>query len=126
MISTQQLDIVGHLDKIKMHNHDKFFSESEAWYTKLISDTLEVIKENNVIVEVNTRGIYKKRSESFFPGLSVLKQMHQLQIPLTISSDAHKPEEINLLLDEASQILKETGYREVYCYESGWKPVSLD
>jgi histidinol-phosphatase (PHP family) len=126
MVSTQQLDIIGHLDKIKMHNHDEYFSESEAWYMNLISDTLEVIKKHDVIVEVNTRGIYKKRSESLFPGIPVLKQMHKLQVPLTISSDAHKPEEVDLLLNETAQILKETGYREIYCFDSGWRSVSLD
>lgn len=126
MINSQKPDIIGHLDKIKMHNQGKYFSEDDPWYIELVSDTLEVISRSDSIVEVNTRGIYKKRSDSLFPGIPVLKLMKQMNIPITISSDAHKPEEVNLLLDETLGIIKEIGYREIYCYESGWKPVPLD
>lgn len=126
MIKTQRFDIIGHFDKIKMHNKGEFFSEEEKWYRDLISESLEQIKKHDIIVEVNTRGMYKKRSDSLFPGIPELKLMQQMNIPITISSDAHKPEEVKLLLDETLEIIKEIGYREIYCYESGWKSVPLD
>lgn len=127
MIETQKPDVIGHLDKIKMHNHDKYFSESSSWYISLVKETLAIVKQNGLIVEVNTRGIYKKRSDSFFPGLNILKEMREMNIPLTISADAHKPEEVCLGLDHASEALIELGYREVFIYtEKGWKGVPLN
>jgi len=126
MIQTQQPDVIGHLDKIKMHNHDEYFREDEPWYSKLVMKTLEIIRDNGCIVEVNTRGLYKKRSGSFFPGPAILKEMNKMNIPLTISTDAHKPGEVSLLLDETAKTLIETGYREAYAYTGQeWRSVSL-
>jgi histidinol-phosphatase (PHP family) len=65
MIETEEFDIVGHFDKIKMHNRDRYFLEEDKWYRDLLMETLTLIKEKSLIVEVNTRGIYKKRSTDF-------------------------------------------------------------
>ena len=109
-----------------MHNHDEYFREDEPWYSKLVMETLEIIRDNGCIVEVNTRGLYKKRSGSLFPGPAILKEMNKMNIPVTISTDAHKPGEVGLLLDETARTLIETGYREACIYAGeGWKSVSL-
>ncbi len=75
MISTQKFDIVGHIDKIKMHNKGRYFIEDEAWYQKLVDECLELIYEKDLIVEVNTRGIYKKRFPGLFPDGITLKKV---------------------------------------------------
>ena len=31
MIETQQFEIIGHFDKIKMHNRNRFFSDDDKW-----------------------------------------------------------------------------------------------
>lgn len=127
MIETQKPDVIGHLDKIKMHNHGDYFSEEEGWYVQLFKETLDLLKQNGSIVEVNTRGLYKKRSDSFFPGISILKEMKKMDIPITISADAHKPEEVSLWLDQASKALMELAYREAIIFtEDGWKSIPLN
>ena len=113
MIETQQFDIVGHIDKIKMHNKNRFFQETEKWYKELAMETLYLIKEKGLIVEINTRGLYKKRSDSFFPDDFILYQLKEMDIPTVISSDAHKPEELNLPFDEATKRLKDIGIKYV-------------
>lgn len=126
MVSTQQPDVVGHIDKVKMHNRGKYFSEDEPWYRMLVADTIRVVKEAGCIVEVNTRGLYKKRSNALFPGLDVLHGMYLAGIPLTISSDAHHPSELILMLDNAMQAVREAGYKEVYIFsEGGWRGIPL-
>ena len=126
MIQTQRPDVIGHLDKIKMHNHDEYFTEEEPWYYELVKETLELIRDNGCIVEVNTRGLFKKRTVSLFPGPLILKEMKRMNIPVTISTDAHKPREVGLLLDETAKALVETGYREACVYAGkGWESVSL-
>ena len=126
MIESQQFDVIGHLDKIKMHNQDEYFRETDAWYIKLFMETLELAKARNCIIEVNTRGLYKKRSNALFPGEMILEEMHKMNIPVTINSDAHKPEEVGLLLNEAAEVLLNTAYREVYIFSSGgWKSIPL-
>jgi histidinol-phosphatase (PHP family) len=121
MIETQQFDIIGHFDKIKMHNRDRFFREDEHWYQALVSETLQLIQDRDIIVEVNTRGIYKKRSETTYPGLDILKQMKTLRIPVMVNSDAHKPHELGLEFDYGFSLLKEAGIGEVVYFKgNGW------
>ena len=126
MIETQDFDIVGHVDKIKMHNRGRFFSEDEKWYRNLIDETLELIKQKDLIVEVNTRGLYKKRSDSLFPDGYALQKVKQLGIPVLISSDAHQPDEMNNLFDYTRKRLIDFGFQELMFFENGkWIGKSL-
>jgi histidinol-phosphatase (PHP family) len=126
MITTQDFDILGHFDKIKMHNHNRYFTEDEKWYQNLIDESLDLIREKGTIVEVNTRGIYKKRSDSLFPGVEVLAKIKALKIPVTLSSDAHLPKEISAYFPEARKILKEIGFTEIQCFtKNKWQSVPL-
>jgi len=121
MLATSKMEIIGHLDKIKMHNRGRLFSENESWYVALVDETLDLIKQTGVIVEVNTRGIYKKRSDSHFPGPALLKKIHAMNIPVILSSDAHKPAEISMLFGETADLLIEIGFRQVMeLTPSGW------
>lgn len=126
MIESQPFEVVGHLDKIKMHNANRYFREEEKWYRHLVEETLRLIKEKELIVEVNTRGMYKKRADSLFPDHQTLQRVHELKIPVFISSDAHSPDELNLLMDYAEKKLMETGFRSVAFFDEGkWNEVSL-
>jgi len=121
MIETQQIDIIGHFDKIKMHNRERFFKEDESWYMALVSETLELLQDRDIIVEVNTRGIYKQRSDTTYPGLDILKQIKKLRIPVMVNSDAHKPHELDLAFEQGFSLLKEAGIDEVVYFKgNGW------
>jgi len=121
MIETQQFDIIGHFDKIKMHNRDRFFKEDEHWYMALVSETLNLLQDRDLIVEVNTRGIYKQRSETTYPGLDILKQIKKLRIPVMVNSDAHKPHELDGEFAYSFSLLKEAGIDEVVYFKgNGW------
>lgn len=122
MVKTLKPDIIGHLDKIKMNNKNRFFTQDEAWYRKLVLDTLDVIALSDSIVEVNTRGIYKKRSPSLFPEEWVLKEMLDREIPVTISSDAHSPLEITSYYPETLKTLMQVGYKDIKVFDKGlWR-----
>ena len=126
MLTTQNPDMVGHIDKIKMHNKGRYFEEDEAWYVKLIDETLDYVKANDAVMEVNTRGIYRGRSRSLFPGVAVLRKARKKNIPVSLNSDAHKPHELDGYYPEAQTILQDAGYREVYYFEDGsWKAFPL-
>ncbi len=126
MIITQKPDVIGHLDKIKMNNKNRFFTQGEKWYKDLVNETIAVIKEKGSIVEVNTRGLYKKRSNELFPDISILRELHRQKIPVTISTDAHKPEELDLLFYETADILKEIGFKTVMTFEEKqWKEEAI-
>lgn len=119
-------DIIGHIDKVKMHNKNRFFSEEDSWYEKLICQLLDVVKKTVCIIEVNTRGIYKKRCDSLYPGINMLTEIHKRNIPVTISSDAHLPVELILYYSETIEILKEIGFKSIKCLSGKtWKNVVI-
>ena len=111
MLESESLDIIGHFDKIKMNNKGRFFREDEKWYTDLVDETIDLIKQKNVIVEVNTRAIYKQRHPDYFPSLDILKRLKKQNIPVTISSDAHAPSDLNLLWEETYNKLLDLGFK---------------
>lgn len=113
MIQTQKPDIIAHFDKVKMNNQHRYFQESELWYKDLLRNTLENIEQSKCIVEVNTRGIYTGKYDGLYPGEEVLRQMLEMKIPVTISSDAHKPTDINLYFEETEKLLKRIGYESI-------------
>ena len=126
MIETENPDIIGHLDKIRMYNRNRYFLENEDWYIKLIEETLDLVREKGCVVEVNTRGIYKKRSNALFPGIEILKMIRASKIPITLSSDAHKPHELSLYFKETRKLLKEIGFESISLrIAKGWKEVPL-
>lgn len=121
MLINERPDIAGHFDKIKMHNRGRYFREDENWYRSLVYETMEIIRQTGVIVEVNTRGIYKKRSDDLYPGKWVLAEALKMDIPITLSADAHHPDEVDGYYPETIIILKELGFRSLTCLSpQGW------
>lgn len=110
MIETQRMDIIAHFDKIKMHNRNRFFTEDEQWYKVLADKAIQLIKRHDIIVEVNTRGLYKGRSDSFYPSTELLMKARKADIPVIVSSDAHKADELVLFVPEALVELERCGY----------------
>ena len=96
--------IVGHLDKIKIQNPDnKFFKETDTWYQDEVKKTIDLIHSSSAIVEVNTRGIYQKKTDTTYPSPWILEILHKKNVPVTISSDAHHA--MTLLINFQRQLL---------------------
>jgi histidinol-phosphatase (PHP family) len=123
MIETQEFDIIAHLDKIKMHNQGRFFTENEEWYLNLVDHAIELIAKKNIIVEINSRGIYRMRCKDFYPSDYILKQLAKAHVPMIISSDAHKAEELPRYYEEAKTKLKSFGIDALYIFDNkNWRP----
>ena len=128
MILKGRPDILGHMDKIKIQNkEDKFFSESDGWYKTEVLKTLDVIKDSGTLVEVNTRGLYQKKSSTTYPSPWILELIHQRNIPITLSSDAHTTHDIINLFPETAALLLKIGFRKISILKDNtWQPVTFD
>lgn len=109
MIVRNKPTIVGHPDKIAMHNRGRYFKEDEPWYEQLALETLSLIHEQGLICEVNTRGIYKGRHNDYYPSRRLIRQMKQWRIPLIVCTDAHAPGDL-LCTEGAYTFLREIDY----------------
>ncbi len=106
MAKSKLFDIVGHLDLIKVFN---FMPTKEI--AQLAKDALLAIKESDMVLEINVAG-YRKPVAEAYPSLELLTQSYALDIPITLSSDAHKPEQVGLHSDAVIKMVKDVGYRE--------------
>ena len=120
--------IVGHLDKIKIQNPDnKFYKETDNWYQDEVKKTIDVIHSSRAIVEVNTRGIYQKKTDTTYPSPWILEILHKKNIPVTISSDAHHSDDIINQFPETALLLKKIGFKTISVLSDGsWKPFSFN
>ena len=127
MLQKTPPDIVGHLDKIKVNARHFSFEESEPWYREEIDKTLTAIAAAHTIVEVNTRGIYKKKSVTPYPSPWILERILDANIPVTLNSDAHHPEDLTREFGPTLQLLQEIGFTSLSVLDSGlWKKIPMD
>ncbi len=115
------------MDKIKIHNlHDSLYEESADWYQAEIDQTLDLLSETNCILEVNTRGLYKKKL-STYPSLSVLQKAQRHNIPVMLNSDSHAPSQITADMSNTILQLKRTGFKTMRILQKGqWQDVAFD
>jgi len=126
MIRTAQPDIIGHMDKIKMHNKTfGLFDENEAWYRDEVRQTMELLARQGVIVEINTKAFY--RTGLLFPGPEHFSLLEELNIPVTINSDAHDPDKLTNGFEEVAQMLKTAGIHQLHEFVDGkWEAVAFE
>ncbi len=128
MVASSSPTIIGHIDKIKIQNIDgKFFNENDQWYQDEVIKTLDVIQQYGSIIEVNTRGLYQKKSTTPYPSPWMLEHIDKRNIPITLSSDAHHPSDLTNQFSETASLLSKIGFRSLtILHEGKWKPYSFN
>jgi histidinol-phosphatase (PHP family) len=106
-------DIIGHLDclKTKGHIHDLAI-------TPLLEETVRVLAECDVAIELNTSGWRKPECGDCYPRAELLARCRHYGVPVTLGSDAHEPGLVAGGFDQALELLREVGYREMAVFES--------
>jgi len=111
MIEAGGFDILGHADIIKKNCYGKnlWHQESEIIRQREIA---EAAAKTGIIIEVNTGAINQKRLNEVYPSLSFLYIIKEFNIPVVITADAHKAEDINGNYEIALQTLNLAGFKE--------------
>lgn len=127
MLATDPPDVLAHLDLVaKFNKGNRFFDENADWYRNEIVKTVEMLAQTDCIVEINTRSAFKGLRDDFHPSLWILRHCRNMNVPVTISADAHSPKEIDSLLGHAAQYAQAAGYGQIFVFdETGWHPVSF-
>jgi histidinol-phosphatase (PHP family) len=105
-------DILGHIDIIK-----KFRIYPESNQDVLLDETIQIIKAQNLVVELNTGGIDRPCSE-YTPGPKLLEMCYKHQVPVTLSSDAHLSVQIARHFESAIDLLTQIGYTEIIGFQN--------
>ncbi|MFH1613363.1 MAG: histidinol-phosphatase HisJ [bacterium] len=104
-------DIIAHIDVIKKFNYRPCED-----ITKLLEETIHILKKNNIIIEMNTSGL-RKPCQEIYPDFNLLKICQEKKVNITLGSDAHKKEEVGFAFDEAINLLKKAGYKKLATFE---------
>lgn len=105
-------DIIGHIDIIK-----KFRVYPESNQDLLFEETIKIIKENNLVVELNTGGMDRPCAE-FTPGHKIIEMCYRHHVPVTLSSDAHSNIQIARHFESATELLAQVGYTEIVGFKN--------
>lgn len=97
--------ILGHIDAMK-----GFYPKFTDIQTEAVEDTLKMIAETSMAIEVNTSGKTKDVG-GWYPSDDVLERALFHGIDITFGSDAHDPERVGDEWELVGKRLKEIGFR---------------
>ena len=121
MLEKGNFTFMGHPDLIKKQNAGptKLFDETEEWYKKEIKATAQAIARAGVCVEVNTGGILRSGQKEPYPSPFFLETLSSLKVPVTLSSDAHALNGLDVWFEEGKEYIKKAGYKEIMYFQAG-------
>lgn len=105
--------VLGHPDLIK-----KFGYRPSGDLSRFYDPVIEAIATNGSAIEINTAGWHKPCKEAY-PHLEFLQLARDAGIPLIISSDAHKPNEVGRDFARAIELAKQANYTETALINQG-------
>lgn len=104
MVKSGHFDIIGHIDLIKVFN---YLPKKEI--KNFAHQAIKEIKKADLVVELNSSGL-RKPCKEIYPGNAIMELLSEYDIPITFSSDAHKPEDVGYAKDELIAYAKSYGY----------------
>ena len=110
MVRKGGFDIVGHLDKISQNGMNcPGFDKTATWYVDLVTDYLELIKEQDMMIEINTKSYLELGIT--YPDVQFFPVIKELEIPVMVNSDCHYPDKITDGFDAVYELLKQAGFQ---------------
>lgn len=114
MVHTSKPDIVAHFDLIKKNNKGKvLFDDNEAWYQKHALAALDAAIDVGCIIECNTGGLIRGRSDELYPADFLLLRIKERNATMMLNSDAHKPDQLIGYFDYAEKHLTDLGIKNI-------------
>lgn len=106
MITTSLFQIVGHMDLLKVFNH-----QPPKILENQIQEVLEEIKKQNMALEINASGLRKPVKEQY-PSERIIAMAFEQKVPIAFGSDAHSVEHVGFGYEQVIEIAKNIGYKE--------------
>jgi len=107
MAESGLFDIIGHFDLVKKFGHRPRSSMEDP--VKRIAAKLA---QTGTAVEINTAGLRKPVGE-IYPSAQIVEILFQKNVPVTLGSDSHSPDEVGAGYAQAYEMLKRAGYRKI-------------
>ncbi|MBS7611642.1 histidinol-phosphatase [Candidatus Bathyarchaeota archaeon] len=99
-VETGIFTVVAHLDIVK-----KFGFKPSEEPLKLVESILESVKTLDMAVEISSAGL-RHPAQELYPSSKIVDMLAFLQVPVTMATDAHKPEDVSAGLDLIAMLIK--------------------
>jgi histidinol-phosphatase (PHP family) len=111
MAASGLVDCLAHLDLVKIHGH-----RPRAPVTKLVEETLELIRVRNLAIELSTAG-WRKPVNELYPSDEIIEVAIEKKLSFTVASDAHSWAQLGENYERLAEKMIAFGIREVCVYE---------
>ena len=98
-------DVMAHPDLAKVFGH----RPSEELERELGAQAAEAFRAAGVCAEISSAGL-RKAAGDVYPSEIWLEQLRAAGVPITLGSDAHRPEDVGVGLDRCLRSATEAGY----------------
>lgn len=109
---------LAHPDVIRTYGTVRPFEPKN--YETVIRRFLLACAENGTCIEVNTSGLTKGVFK-LHPDPLILEWAQEMNVSLTLGSDAHKPQSVGQFFDQTLKLLESTGFKKVHYFVRGGK-----
>ena len=118
MTAVGGFEILGHADLLMKNNAGNcWFNPESAGYKVRLAEIAAAISRNGCTAEINTGGLNRGSYKATYPSGYFLQQLCKYNVPMLISADAHKAQNIKGHYNFAVQALLEAGYSEHVLFE---------
>ncbi|AFU12072.1 histidinol phosphate phosphatase domain-containing protein [Bacillus toyonensis] len=108
-VRSELFDIIAHLDNIKVFNYRLDENEQLFYYKKIA----RALVETNTATEINAGLYYRYPVREMCPSPLYLQVLAKHGVPITISSDAHYPNDLGKYVKENVQTLRNHGITHI-------------
>jgi len=111
LVETGLVDCFSHLDLIKIHGH-----RPNADIISLIDETLELIRQRNLAIELSSAG-WRKPVNELYPSDPIIELAIGKGIPFTTASDAHSHVQLGENFVRLARKMTDFGIRQVCIFQ---------
>ncbi len=131
LAENKDVDIVAHFDLITKFDEigvtpekEMIFNQKSSSYMSAAMEAMRLLVRYDKIFEINTGAVSRGYRKTFYPAIPLLKELHRLGGRVTLSTDAHVPQNAGFGLDEALKLAESCGFKEIWqLKQDGFKPV---
>ena len=101
-------DILGHPFNVRLFKHFPDFDT-----TPYLERVAAALKRADMVVDVNTGTLYRYPVAEISPYADFMRIAAAYELPVTINSDAHRPEDCGRFFEEATAYVRSFGYKKI-------------
>ncbi len=109
LVKSNYYDVLGHFDVIRKLG---FIPENLDLINERVFRVLDALEVSNMAVEINTSGLRKPGNE-LYPNKLIINELIQRKIPLVMSSDAHRPDDVGYAFESTMKFLRRKGLNSI-------------